>query len=194
MTTELSSFASDALSPSAEDLLGRVTREDHTAFVVLYRQVSGRTFGVVKHVLKDPAQSEEVTQEVFLEIWQTANRFDRKKGRALTWILTIAQRRAIDRVRSAQSSKNREWTVGLRNLDVEYDSVAEHAEISIEHARVERALLNLTALQREAIELAFASGHTQTEVASLLRVPLGTVKTRLRDGLGRLRRDLDPTV
>lgn len=173
-----------------EHLLQRVAGGDQRAFGELYDVMAPRMLGLIRHVLKDHAQSEEVLQEVLLEIWQTATRFDSARGKAVTWMLTIAHRRAIDRVRSAQSSRDRDVKVGIRDLDREFDHVAESVEVRIEHDRVERALSRLTDVQRQAVELAYYGGYTQSEVSDLLGVPVGTVKTRLRDGMIRLREEL----
>jgi RNA polymerase sigma-70 factor (ECF subfamily) len=144
-------------------------------------------FGVVRRVLRDPAQSEEVAQEVLVEVWRTATRFDPGKGSASTWILTMAHRRAIDRVRSAQAAHDREERVALRDHVPAFDEVAERVEQRLEQEQVRRCLSNLTELQRESVTLAYYGGYTYREVGELLEVPLGTVKTRLRDGLIRLR-------
>ncbi|MER3386383.1 sigma-70 family RNA polymerase sigma factor [Microcella pacifica] len=187
--TEVTVSAPSVLD-AATDLLQRAAQGDQRAFSELYDLITPRMLGLVRHVLKDHAQSEEVVQEVLLEIWQTAPRFDPNKGKAVTWMLTMAHRRAIDRVRSAQSSRDRDTKIGIRDLGREYDSVAENVEIRIEHERVEKALTKLTELQRQAVELAYYGGYTHSEVSTMLSVPIGTVKTRLRDGMIRLREEL----
>ena len=130
---------------------------------------------------------------MLLEVWRTAPRFEQARGSAMSWILTMAHRRAVDRVRSSQSSHDRDEKIGLRDIEADYDSVSETVEIRIEHERVKRAMTQLTALQREAISLAYYGGYSHTEVAALLSVPVGTVKTRLRDGMIRLRDALGVT-
>lgn len=184
------SVSAPSVLDAATDLLQRVAQGDQRAFSELYDLITPRMLGLVRHVLKDHAQSEEVVQEVLLEIWQTAPRFDPNKGKAVTWMLTMAHRRAIDRVRSAQSSRDRDTRIGIRDLGREYDSVSENVEIRIEHERVEKALTKLTELQRQAVELAYYGGYTHSEVSTMLSVPIGTVKTRLRDGMIRLREEL----
>lgn len=168
-------------------LLAAIAGGDQTAFAQLYDMLSPRMFGLIRRVLVDPSQSEEVLQEVFLEIWQSASRFAPNKGQGRSWVLTIAHRRAVDRVRASQASADRDARVGLRDLDVAYDGVAETVELKIEGGRVSEALAGLPEAQREAIVLAYYGGYSQTEIAALVGAPLGTVKTRMRDGLSRLR-------
>ncbi|MFN2557480.1 MAG: ECF RNA polymerase sigma factor SigK [Nitriliruptorales bacterium] len=167
--------------------MGSVARGDRDAFATLYDRHANRVFGVIRNVIRDPSQSEEVAQEVFVEAWRTARRFDPKKGTVATWFLTMAHRRAVDRVRSEQSSRDREHRVVAREVQRPFDPVEEHVETHLEQQQVRQALDELTDLQREAIELAYYGGNTYREVAELLNTPLGTVKTRLRDGLLRLR-------
>jgi RNA polymerase sigma-70 factor (ECF subfamily) len=187
--TEGSGHAAGA-GPAAgtpEALIAQVARGDERSFEQLYDDVGGQVHGLVRRVLRDPAQSEEVTQEVFLEIWRTASRFDPSRGRAMTWVMTIAHARAVDRVRSAQASSDRDVRVGQRDYDVAYDEVSEAVESRLERVQVRRCLDGLTELQRESLTLAYYGGYTYNQVADLLSVPLGTVKTRLRDGLIRMR-------
>ncbi len=165
----------------------RVARGDEAAFDVLFQRYSSALYGIIRGVLRDPAQSEEVTQEVLLEAWRTAPRFDPGKGSPRAWLVTMARRRAIDRVRSAQSASDREQRAAAQSGAREFDEVAEAVELRLEQQQVHQCLTGLTALQREAVELAFYRGFTHREVSSILTVPLGTVKTRLRDGLIRLR-------
>lgn len=177
----------DAPQTSVEALLARVAVSDRQAFAELFDRMGGQIHGLVRRVLRDPSQSEEVTQEVLLEIWRTAPRFDPDRGSASAWIMTMAHRRAVDRVRSEQASRNRDDRVGSRDAMREFDVVSEEVERTLEHEAVRDALAQLTPLQRQAVELAYFGGHTYREVAELLDTPLGTVKTRLRDGLIRLR-------
>ncbi|MBC7518529.1 MAG: sigma-70 family RNA polymerase sigma factor [Microbacteriaceae bacterium] len=173
--------------PSKETLLSHIAGGDQAAFEALYDEMSPRVLGLIRRLVVDHAQSEEVTQEVFLEIWQSASRFDQHRGSASTWILTMAHRRAVDRIRSSQAGRNRDTKIGLRDFAPEYDQVAEAVEITIEHERVKKAMSLLTELQRQAVSLAYYGGYSHSEVAELLSVPIGTVKTRLRDGMIRLR-------
>lgn len=179
---------------SDEDLFGRVARGDRDAFAELYDRYSDRVFGLARKVLRDPSHAEEVAQEVFVEAWRQARRFDAQRGSVATWLMTLAHRRAVDRVRSEQASRDRDERVAVRDQAPDYDHVAEKVETRFEHDQVRRALTELTDLQREAIELAFYGGNTHREVAELLEAPLGTVKTRLRDGLIKMRDNLGVTA
>jgi RNA polymerase sigma-70 factor (ECF subfamily) len=183
-----------ASDPTIDDLLVAAGAGDRAAFGALYDRTSARVFGLVRRLVVDPAQAEEVTQDVYLEIWQTAPRFDRDRGSAISWMFTLAHRRAVDRVRSAQSAYDRDLRIGARDLDVPVDTVAEAAEVRIEHERAHEALAGLSDLQRECVALAYYGGLTQSEIAERLGVPLGTVKTRLRDGMIRLRHLLGVTA
>lgn len=182
----------DGTTPTetSEDLLGRVARGDQRAFAELYDRSAPRVFGLVKRLLRDHAQSEEVTQEIFLEIWQSATKYDTSKGSAVAWMLTMAHRRAVDRVRASQASRDRDVRIGIRDHVAEYDTVSENVETQIESERVKEAMKRLTELQRQAVSLAYFGGYSHSEVSTMLRVPIGTVKTRLRDGMIRLRDEL----
>ena len=175
---------------SKETLLARIALGDQEAFSALYDEVSPRVLGLIRRLVVDHSQSEEVAQEVFLEIWQTASRFDPAKGGAATWMLTMAHRRAVDRIRSSQSSRDRDTKIGIRDRAPEYDHVSESVEVKMEHERVSLAMQRLTELQRQAVSLAYYGGYSHSEVATMLKVPIGTVKTRLRDGMIRLRDEL----
>ena len=177
----------------AGQLLLRVADGDQAAFARLYDMLSPRAFGLILRVLVDRSQSEEVLQEVFLEIWQSAARFAPNKGQGRSWVLTIAHRRAVDRVRSAQASTDRDVRAGFRDMDVAHDGVAEEVELRIEGQRVSEALATLPDPQREAITLAYFGGYSQSEIAALVGAPLGTIKTRMRDGLSRLRAEMGVT-
>jgi RNA polymerase sigma-70 factor, ECF subfamily len=178
----------------ATALLLRVADGDQDAFAQLYDSLSPRVFGLIVRVLVDRAQSEEVLQEVFLEVWQSASRFAPNRGQGRTWVLTMAHRRAIDRVRSAQASRDRDALAGRRDLAVAPEGVAEQVESKIEGERVASALTRLPDVQREAITLAYYGGYSQSEIAVLTSTPLGTVKTRMRDGLTRLRAEMGVTT
>jgi RNA polymerase sigma-70 factor, ECF subfamily len=168
-----------------DQLLDRVARGDQDAFEAVYDQLAGPAYGLIRKVVRDPAQSEEVTQEVLLEVWRTASRFDAARGSAATWVMTIAHRRAIDRVRSTTAAAEREQKTAQPL--VLSDEVAETVAANMDAERVRRCLGGLTELQRESITLAYYGGYTYQQVAALLHTALGTVKTRIRDGLIRLR-------
>ncbi len=175
---------------SLEDLLTAVASGDRAAFAELYDRTAPRVLGLIKRLLIDHSQSEEVAQEVFLEIWQTATRYQPTKGAAVTWMLTMAHRRAVDRVRASQSSRDRDVRIGIRDYEPGFDQVSEAVEVSVEHQRVAKALARLTELQRQAVQLAYYGGLSHSEIAARLSIPIGTVKTRLRDGMIRLRDEL----
>jgi RNA polymerase sigma-70 factor, ECF subfamily len=166
-------------------LLGRVARGDQDAYAAVYDRTAGQVLGLVRSIVRDPAQSEEVTQEVLLDVWRSASRFDAELGSAAAWVMTLAHRRAVDRVRSEQKAAERELRVA--SAAVAYDEVAEAVEVRLDRERVRRCLGSLTELQRESVTLAYYGGYTYREVAGLLGVAIGTVKTRMRDGLIRLR-------
>lgn len=177
-----------------EDLLARVAQGDHLAFEALYARVSGPVYGIIRRVLRDAAQSEEVAQEVLVYLWQNASRYESSKGSAMGWVMMIAHRRAVDRVRSEQATSDRHHRAGAAEGETNYDVVAETVEIQLEQQAVRRCMDSLTAMQRESVQLAYYGGHTYREVAEMLSVPLGTVKTRIRDGLVRLRDCLGVSV
>ena len=166
-------------------LLIKSGRGDAQAFATLYDELAPLVHGVVMRVVRDPAQSEEVTQEVFVELWRLAARYEASRGTVRAWVTTVAHRRAIDRVRSEQATRDRHERE-VRNAVIDYDVVVEDVETGFDTARVRRALGRLSPIQREAVELAYYGGHTYREVAALLDIPEGTVKTRIRDGLIRL--------
>jgi RNA polymerase sigma-70 factor (ECF subfamily) len=176
--------------PDLVALLARVARGDHRAFELVYGELAGPVYGVVRQVLRDPAQSEEVAQEVLLEVWRTASRFDPARGSAAAWALTIAHRRAVDRVRSESAGSRREQKAAL---DIVPDDLAEAVAATLDHQRVRRCLDGLTELQRESIKLAYYGGYTYPQVAHLLGAALSTVKTRIRDGLIRMRNCMEVT-
>jgi len=169
------------------DLLRAVARGDEKSFGRLYDLVAPRVYGLIRRVLRDPAQAEEVAQEVLVEVWRTAARFDPARGSATAWVFTIAHRRAVDRVRSEQAAAERVLRVGAASVDTPYDAVADEVSGRLERQQVRNCLDDLTELQRQAVTLAYYQGHSYPQVAELLNAPLPTIKTRMRDGLIRLR-------
>lgn len=165
----------------------RSSRGDEGAFAELYDATSARAYGLALRVVRNPAHAEEVVQEAYLDAWRTSSRFEPARGSAIGWLLTIVHRKAVDRVRSAEASTARDATYHRETRPVEHDSTLEAAHASLEAQRVRGAVAGLTDVQREAVELAFFGGYTHTEVATMLDVPIGTAKTRIRDGLIRLR-------
>ncbi|KUN35375.1 RNA polymerase subunit sigma [Streptomyces longwoodensis] len=180
--------------PDLEELVGRVALGDQEAFAAVYDVAAGPVLGVVRSVLRDRAQSEEVMQEVLVEVWRTAPRYRSDRGTAINWILTLAHRRAVDRVRSVEASAVREHRAALLDQLPEYDEVTEQVQTRLEREQVRRCLRTLTELQHQAVTLAYYRGLTYRQVAEALGLPLGTVKTRLRDGLIRLRDCLGVTA
>lgn len=180
------------VAPSTdEELLVAVAGGDRTAFAALFDRYARIVHGVAAAVIRDPSMAEEVAQEVLLAVWRTAARFDPDRGSARAWLTTMAHRRAIDRVRSERSSRDRTDRIGRRDLPRPYDDVTERAEVAHDHEQVRSALHHLTEQQRQVIDLAYFEGHTYREVAEILDTPLGTIKTRMRQGLIRLRSELE---
>ncbi|XVV15511.1 ECF RNA polymerase sigma factor SigK [Actinoplanes sp. CA-131856] len=173
--------------PDAGTLLRAVARGDEKAFDRLYELVAARVYGLIRRVLRDPAQAEEVAQEVLVEVWRSAARYDPGQGSATAWIFTIAHRRAVDRIRSEQASADRTLKVGAASIDTPFDEVVDEVAVRLERRQVRHCLDGLTELQRQVVTLAYYHGHTYPQVAELLGAPLATVKTRMRDGLIRLR-------
>lgn len=173
-------------SPEAV-LLRRCAGGDQTAYAELYDRIAPRVFGLVRRVVHNRELSEEVTQEVLIEVWRNSARFDTTRGSAMGWILAITHRRAVDRVRSEEAAGRRDTTYWQSSRGEAADPTGEAAEIDLDRERVRRALDSLTDTQRRSIELAYYGGYTHTEIAALLDIPVGTAKTRIRDGLIRLR-------
>ncbi|MFC9681540.1 sigma-70 family RNA polymerase sigma factor [Streptomyces sp. NPDC056948] len=180
--------------PDLQELVSRVALGDEEAFASVYDLVASPVLGVVRAVLRDQAQSEEVAQEVLVEVWRTAPRYRSDRGTAINWILTLAHRRAVDRVRSVEAAAARDHKAALLEHTPEYDEVTEQVEARLEREQVRRCLRTLTEIQRQAVTLAYYRGLTYRQVAEALTLPLGTVKTRLRDGLIRLRDCLGVTA
>ena len=167
------------------ELLGRVSRGDSAAFSGLYDALSGSVFGLARRVVRDPERAEDVAQEVFLEVWRKAPTYEPSKGTAKTWVLTIAHRRAVDAVRRNEASRKYEAKTVVD--DVQHDAPGDELIEREEQQQVRDCLKTLTDLQLESVQLAYYNGYTYNEVATLLDKPLPTIKTRMRDGLIRLR-------
>jgi RNA polymerase sigma-70 factor (ECF subfamily) len=179
------------MSHELDALLRQVARGDTTAFATVYDLTKTRVYGLVVRVLRDAGYSEETTQEVYLEVWRTAPEYDADKGSALAWLMTIAHRRAVDRVRSEQAGSRRESRYGAATVDPPHDPVADSALAGDERRRVTECLDALTDAQRQSIELAYYEGLTYSEVSQRLAVNLSTIKSRIRDALRGLRNCLD---
>ncbi|MGQ3553050.1 sigma-70 family RNA polymerase sigma factor [Streptomyces rochei] len=173
--------------PDLQQLIREVALGDQDSFAAVYDAMAGPVLGVVRAVLRDQAQSEEVAQEVLVEVWRTAPRYRPERGTVINWILTLAHRRAVDRVRSVEAAVARDHKAALLDRTPEYDEVTEQVETRLEREQVRRCLRTLTEIQRQSVTLAYYRGLTYRQVAEALALPLGTVKTRLRDGLIRLR-------
>jgi RNA polymerase sigma-70 factor, ECF subfamily len=194
-TTERTTTRAAAIAAAtSEELLVAVGQGDQEAFQTLYDRVTAQVLGVALRVLRDRALAEEVSQEVLVEVWRKADRFDPDRGTASGWITTLAHRRAVDRVRSEQASRDRDDRVSRRDEPRAFDAVADEVQVNLDHWQVRQALATLTDRQREAIELAYFGGHTYRDVAKVLGIPEGTAKSRLRDGLLRLRQSLEELV
>ena len=169
------------------DLLHRAGLGDEAAFAEFYDATSARAYGLALRVVRNPAHAEEVSQEAYLDAWRSSTRYDAGRGSAVGWLLTIVHRKAVDRVRSVEAATARDESWDRETAPVDHDQTTEAAHASLEAARVRHAVATLTDVQRRAVELTYFGGYTHTEVATLLDVPLGTAKTRIRDGLIRLR-------
>lgn len=170
-------------------LLLAVTERDDRAFTALYHAGSQRVHALVRRIVIDEQLSVEVTQEVFLSLWQeAAARYDPSKGSGMSWLLTLAHRKAVDKVRLEQTHRARTFAYGTKNLDTDFDSVSETVLARWDAAHVRHGLSTLSAPQREAICLAYYGAMTYREVAEHLGIPVPTAKTRIRDGLKRLGR------
>lgn len=171
-------------SHALEDLLELVADGDRAAFALVYDKVADMVYGLARRVVVDRDLAADVAQEVLVDVWRKAHMFDRTRGTALAWIGVMTRRRAVDLVRSVEASRRRD--TNQTAVPEPPDPVAEMIVESAERSAVQRALGQLSDLQRESVELAFYGGLTHREVAERLAVPLGTVKTRIRDGLTRL--------
>jgi RNA polymerase sigma-70 factor (ECF subfamily) len=186
MLADSSTLAADRLSLA--ELLDLTAGGDTAAFAELYRRMAWQVLGVATSTLRDASHAEEVTQEVFLEIWQRASRFDSAKGSASSWVMRIAHARSVDRVRQAQAARNRDDVYFQREFEPEFDSVVDDVLLKVDSHRLRVAVAELTPLQREAVTMTFYTGHSYREASDALGIPRATMKTRVRDGLLALRR------
>ena len=178
--------AHDLAAAHLADLMARCTSADHGAFAELYDLTMRRVYGIVLKVLRSPEHAQEVTQEIYVEVWKQASTYKPDKGSVIAWMATMAHRRAVDRVRSVSSEVARDERYAFTDLERESDEVWDSVAQKYDVQRVREALGHLTAIQRQAIQLAYYDGLTQSQIATALKLPLGTVKTRVRDGLRRL--------
>lgn len=172
------------------DALNRSIAGDSDAFAQLYRSTSPRVYGVVCRVLKCPDQAAEVTQEIYLEVWRQAVRYDCTKGGVMTWMTTIAHRRAVDRVRHVSSTRARDQHYATETVEPQGDDVWDSVASRVDAAHVRTALARLAPIYQQTLGLAYFGGRTQSQIAATLDLPLGTVKTRVRNGLIALRGEL----
>lgn len=191
-STTLSTVPShrDRTSAGLTNAFTRVAAGETAAFADLYDRTAARVYGLALRIVRDPAQAEEVAQESYLQIWRTVQRFDPSRGSAISWVLRITHSAAVNRVRSAQASTNREETYQREVQPVDHlwrDITFDRVHDSFEARRVHQALTELSAAQRQALELAYFGGYTHSEIARHLELPLGTAKYRIRSGLLRLR-------
>lgn len=170
-----------------DTLLRRVARRDRDAFAAFYDATCSRVYGTVLRVLRDPGYSEETTQEIYLQVWRTAESYDPASGTPLAWLLTVAHRRAVDRVRSEQSAGKRDFRYGTTSIERPADDVSDAVIAGDERRRVAACLEGLTDTQRECVELAYYGGMTYVQVSERLAANLATVKSRMRDALRSLR-------
>ena len=177
----------DAENAHLAELVARSSRGHDDAFSELYDLTASRIYGLVLRILRSADHAAEVTHEVFVEVWRQSARYAPGKGSVLAWMSPIAHRRAVDRVRSVSSEVARDEHYAVTAVVRQADHVWEDVEQKMDIERVRKGMASLTPIQREALGLAYFGGYTQTQVASLLQLPLGTVKTRIRDGLIGLR-------
>jgi RNA polymerase sigma-70 factor (ECF subfamily) len=174
-----------------DGLLRRVAQRDREAFTAFYDATCSRVYGMVVRVLRDRGYSEETTQDVYLQVWRSAASYDPASGSALAWLLTLAHRRAVDRVRSEQAAGQRDSRYGASTVERAADNVSDAVIAGEERRRVTACLDGLTGPQRECIDLAYYQGMTYVQVSERLSANLATVKSRMRDAIRNLRNCLD---
>jgi len=171
---------------SDAQLVTSIARYSEVALAEVYRRHGGAVYGLAKRVLHNPAEAEDVTQEVFLRLWNQPDRFDAARGSLRSFLLAQAHGRAVDAVRSSSSRRLREARDAVRTAEAGYDLQHEVWDLAVAD-QVTRAMGELPEEERRAIELAYFDGHTYREVALLLDQPEGTVKSRIRNGMRRMR-------
>ncbi|MFI1917855.1 ECF RNA polymerase sigma factor SigK [Nocardia sp. NPDC020380] len=176
----------DADARKLAALIAAIARADRAAFTEMYRMTSHRVFGLALRMLQNRATAEEITQEVYLQVWSLSGRYDKQLSSPMGWLMMLTHRRAVDRLRTDQSAIGREMHYGRTIVDRDHDVVFESVEQRADRRAVLHCLDTLTELQRESITLAYYGGLTYPDVAARLNAPLATVKTRIRDGLKRL--------
>ncbi|MCH9733927.1 MAG: sigma-70 family RNA polymerase sigma factor [Actinomycetia bacterium] len=181
------------VGPELDLLLRQVAQQDVDAFAAFYDQTRSRVYGMVTRVLRDPGYSEETTQDVYLQVWRSADSYDPSAGSPMAWLMTLAHRRAVDRVRSEQAASARESRYGAANVEPQSDHVADTVIHGDERRQVTECLESLTDTQRECIQLAYYEGLTYVQVSERLSANLATIKSRMRDGIRGLRRCLGVT-
>ncbi|GAA2537504.1 sigma-70 family RNA polymerase sigma factor [Mycolicibacterium diernhoferi] len=168
-------------------LLRRVAQRDVDAFAEFYDETRARVYGLVTRVLRDPGYSEETTQDIYLQVWRNAADYNPSAGTPLSWLMTVAHRRAVDRVRSEQAATDRESRYGASTVELPVDEVADGVLSREEHRQVAACLDSLTDRQRECIQLAYYEGLTYVQVSTRLSANLATIKSRMRDAIRGLR-------
>jgi RNA polymerase sigma-70 factor (ECF subfamily) len=171
---------------SDAQLVISIARFSEVALAEAYRRHGGAVFGLAKRVLSNPTEAEDVTQEVFLRLWNQPDRFDAARGSLRSYLLAQAHARAVDAVRSSNSRRLREAREAMRTAEAGYDMQHEVWDLAVAE-QVASAIGELPEEERRAIEMAYFDGHTYREVAELLGQPEGTVKSRIRNGMRRMR-------
>ena len=171
---------------SDAQLVTSIARYSEVALAEAYRRHGGAVFGLAKRVLMNPTEAEDVTQEVFLRLWNQPDRFDPARGSLRAFLMAQAHGRAVDAVRSTSSRRRREAREAMRTAEAAYDMQREVWDLALAD-QVAQAMGELPEDERRAIELAYFDGRTYREVAQLLDQPEGTVKSRIRNGMRRMR-------
>lgn len=181
--------AAELADCSLDDLVEMVAGRSRDAFAEMYRRLSGVVFRRARSVLRDTSHAEEITQEVFLEIWQRAGLFDRELGSATSWVMRLTHSRSVDRVRQVQANRVRDSAFARRADGGQDEAVLDGCIRRSQRVQISAAVAELTPLQAEAIRLTVYLGHSYREASELLGIPLPTLKTRIRGGLIALRRN-----